>query len=107
MQSLLQPWASHLLTVAVVGTLAWGLISYLRFRLHERGLLLLLASDQRRARGVTGVEPQGPGGPCPHCGVPLRTARARQCFACGTDCTTPTTSSAGGHPRRCQKRPLT
>jgi hypothetical protein len=23
--------------------------------------------------------------PCPYCGKPLRTSRARQCFECGTD----------------------
>src|SRR3954451_22770763 len=100
MQSLLNPWASHLLTAAVVGTLVWGSISYLRFRFYERGLFLL-ASDQRRGwGGVTGAGPQRPGGPCPHCGVPLRTDRARQCFACGMDWHDPDHVVRRGAPRR-------
>jgi hypothetical protein len=28
---------------------------------------------------------QRTGAPCPHCGQPLRTEKARQCFNCGSD----------------------
>jgi hypothetical protein len=31
------------------------------------------------------LAPKPPGPPCPYCGQPLRTARAKQCRACGTD----------------------
>ena len=32
-----------------------------------------------------GPEPKYVGPPCPHCGEPLRTSKARQCFSCGAD----------------------
>lgn len=32
-----------------------------------------------------GPEPQYVGPPCPHCGEPLRTAKAQQCLSCGAD----------------------
>lgn len=36
---------------------------------------------------VTDARPDAPfaGPPCPYCGMPLATDKARQCFACGTD----------------------
>lgn len=81
-----------------------GFYSLLRMFHFERAEQTLVGSrgdlmldEMRMKHGVDGREitlfnlvrsrrdePE-PGPPCPYCGQPLRTARAKQCRACGTD----------------------
>jgi hypothetical protein len=48
----------------------------------------IVSSDQLRLYNLVTMRHIGDpdsGPPCPYCGAPLRTSRARQCRACGTD----------------------
>jgi hypothetical protein len=52
--------------------------------IEERGLdKLVLNPESARARLVDWLEGRRPGPPCPKCGQPLRTEKAKQCFSCG------------------------
>ena len=55
----------------------WNRFDPLTHEFYEGATLLLELS------AAPGRKRAGP--PCPHCGKPLRTALAKQCFACGAD----------------------
>ena len=54
--------------------------------IEERGLNKLVTDAQSaRARLVEWLEGRRKGPPCPKCGEPLRTEKAKQCLKCGAD----------------------